>query len=758
MFVKSKTGEIDRRVSQCQNIVNSIAEKDQQSDNTTTSRKSRKSLVLRLRQEVVLLTRGVQHLARFIGVQRTGFRKLLKKYKKWSGSTDLSSRFLPILEDPASFTNQDFTSTFLELSLLYNVLRQAKLTTVSATPDAAYPDNENLCMFDCEMATSVSKSCTFWVHPDNVVEIKIFLLQHLSLVSDDATITTTTSNSSANEPNRPELTYVTYLDNPKKFNSIQTSTEPGQIRSVHGAVASTPILCSPVGGLRHFCIASLSNEQADLVLSSKFDALAPSLKEMSNISKMAVSWVQKRQATAISKAEFRRTRFRKTVEPVAGVNDEVNKDGTPSGLLDKPDIWAVIDSDIKFAREAAANMDWQDSDVQDLVEFPHSLLEVRWKGLDKPTWVSDLEKSHLVHQVKGFSLYAHSVAVFYPESLSVLPNWLTLIEEKIDIRKTPAKQRPTVKRDNSAGTGAPAATAAGTLNTYGGPVSPSMLLNLDTDRLLSSVPKLDYGSSSEYSSDSQQSPTDHPKVRYWNEFDDPEDGDAGIFIVIPQEDMDDGLFNEDNVAFLFSVGENIASKAGAVKHKLLSLFGLDSETNTSNNQPRGLSTIYEEDEEAEDDDDDFEGYYSFSRIKPPGSYVNYRGSTIYYSPIAQRNRILCVLYTTCFFISSFLVVTLFGVITGEDISSISAVTCAFMTCVLVIAVCISVLGLCLFLMRVEEDGDDVPAGCGGQHQEYEEEEDGRGGVVARWHEGLVYSIFFAVVCGGIAEIAWILSI
>lgn len=774
MFVKSKTGEINRRVAQCEKLVTSIAEKDKArakaaadpsntTNNDVNSRatlKARQSLVVRLRQEIVQLTRDVQHLARFIGVQRTGFRKLLKKYKKWAASTSdaasLGERFLPILEDPKSFTNQDLTPTFLELSLLYNVLRQAKATDSAAgigsvtgvETKQVFPGNEKLCVFDCEMVTSISSSVTFWVHPDNIMETKIILLQNLSLVSDGSSNAAGTDAAAGSTPAAPvatapaaaaaDLSYTTYLDS-KKFSAIQTSTEPGQIRNVvnqssSAAASSTPILCSPVGGLRHFCLANLSTEQADMVLQSKFEPLAQSQRDMDNLSKMALSWVEKRQVAPIAKVQSCRSRFRYS----EAAPDALNADSpasSPNTLMDAPDVWATIDSDIKITRQGATTLNWptttnNNTEPADTISFPHSVLEVRWKGLEKPVWVSDLESSHLVYPVTGFSLYAHAVAVFYPDALSALPKWFKLVQDKVDIRKTP-KPKSCLKRT--------ASKSAQSMT-----LSVQTLQAQESDGLLGSAAgrQKDYGSSSD---ENLAGLPDRPRVRYWNEFDDPEDGDPGFFVVIPSDDSDDGFFDEDKVAYLIALGETIAAKASAVKRKVLSWFGVKPASNYNKN--RTLSIIYEEEDEDEEDDE-FEGYYSrrpskYARgglpdLESGGSgYTSFPSqshsySALHLSAAEQRNYILTVFYSICFFLSALIVFTLLGAILGEDMSSISVGTYSFIICGLLIALSMAVLGMSLFLMRV-----DVPP--------------------PGWHQGLVFGVVFGIVCVGVGEMAWLFT-
>ncbi|KAI1128818.1 hypothetical protein F5Y10DRAFT_239578 [Nemania abortiva] len=77
----------------------------------------------------------IKALSRFVNAQVTAFRKILKKYKKWTGSTSLSSRFKDnVLDHPKSFTNSNFTP----LQLQY---RELRTTLEAASPvDASLPE------------------------------------------------------------------------------------------------------------------------------------------------------------------------------------------------------------------------------------------------------------------------------------------------------------------------------------------------------------------------------------------------------------------------------------------------------------------------------------------------------------------------------------------------------------------------------------------------------------------------------------------
>lgn len=888
---------------------------------------------------------------------------------------------MPILEAPTSFTNQDFTSIFLELSLLYNVLRQAKSSHIARVAAPPYPGNETLCRFDCEMATAISSSLVFWVHPDNVVEIKVALLKNLGLVSDDSVaplsktpssssmtdnsnnkvatptaVTTTptqnktqkaeienaaaaqtnsytgndaatnttintrgtesniTNTNNSNDTHERDLTFAIYLDNPKKFNSIQTQSEPGQIRWVGSSSAitnSSHVLCSPVGGLRYFCLASLTSKQSDYILHAHFESLAKAIAAQSpsplqaanNLSRLALSWVEKRKASPISKACFNRARYR-YIKPKNAATTQSSSSGSalpaqqqqeqqlqkspplltvasslasstdafsssfgmgtpssaganpntalnsskvfstsPTSSMDVSDIWATLDSNIKIIKtlplddKSSSILNYSDiPDTEAAQEFPFSVLEVRYKGMDKPAWLAELEKSHLVYPVSGFSLYSHSVASFYSDSLSQLPSWLKILEDGSDIRRTP-KRNTASNQSNSTtsllnGTSTSSAlTASGArqggaaAGTIGGGPSPGILLNNERDSLLRNAdgPNTRY-TDDEYTSDkhglqnaqqqqgvSPQSPpqeSNQPVVRYWNEFDDPEDDhDAGVFVIIPDDDDEHGgVFSEQNVARLMHLSDIVWKKAHHVKHRIARFFGLSSRNGDDEdsdsydedsddyyyyNSQGVLPTIYEEVEEDDDDDDDEddddedefgEDAFYASRLKSQGtgsgrSYgygpeTGGQGVSSYYTPsrssrhgrgpggqdsdghprgarydeeadyysfggysgytaLEQRDYILSVLYSLCFALSTLLVVILFGVILGEDLTGISTATFSAIICGLAVSLGICLLGMSLFLMRSQ-----FPSGI---------------------HQTLVYLTFFSIICLGVGGVVWIIS-
>lgn len=80
----------------------------------------------------------LEDLDRFVGLNRQAFHKILKKYKKWTGSPDLAQRFNEnVLSRPTSFATKDFVSTLAHYNEILASSREAKSRIPSPRPNSA---------------------------------------------------------------------------------------------------------------------------------------------------------------------------------------------------------------------------------------------------------------------------------------------------------------------------------------------------------------------------------------------------------------------------------------------------------------------------------------------------------------------------------------------------------------------------------------------------------------------------------------------
>ena len=107
-------------------------------------------------------------------------------------------------------------------------------------------------------------------------------------------------------------------------------------------------------------------------------------------------------------------------------------------------------------RRTDIGVDWPFNQLpaEDIERFPYAVLEVKLQtqaGQDPPEWIRELTASYLVEAVPKFSKYIHGTATLHPERIKLLPYWAPQME--VDIRKPRSNQfgiqRPGASNDIS---------------------------------------------------------------------------------------------------------------------------------------------------------------------------------------------------------------------------------------------------------------------------------------------------------------------
>lgn len=394
LFVRCKVGEIEYRLQQCDTIVRDLAKQLEDEK------------IWLLNREVRKLTLDIQNLSRYVEAQLTGFRKLLKKFRRHApalakeNGDDLSEIDAKLLARD-SFASVDLTPQFLELSALYTTLRTRKFAELNlslrngAGKHKASP-NDSL-QFDVEMQTAdVQDIYRFWVHKDYLVQLKVLLLQHMDLVAPDS-------------EDEAEITLIKYLDS-KDLQFAKKFSDPAQIcKVVVGRKESDPVLLVPSVGLRHTAAATITNEQMQAILSNK----PVSVDSNAHVSaQLALGWVASQGRLRTVCMQTHRTRFRSSGDKV----------------------WAAIDSSAKVLVDDAQG-------TQEIAAFPFQVLEMRvGKNV---AWVDALRNSHLVYPVSGsFSLYLWALIQLRPNFVSETPSWLDSLDSGVNIKREPNDVQP----------------------------------------------------------------------------------------------------------------------------------------------------------------------------------------------------------------------------------------------------------------------------------------------------------------------------
>ncbi|KAG8168487.1 hypothetical protein KVR01_001236 [Diaporthe batatas] len=108
LFVSAKADEITRRLQHLSSQVQRLISRCNDDDPDRVPRKRQRRFI-RLERDVLKCGNDIQDLRRFVSAQSIAFRKILKKYRKWTGSGTLGNRFRDdVLTQPKSFTRRDF--------------------------------------------------------------------------------------------------------------------------------------------------------------------------------------------------------------------------------------------------------------------------------------------------------------------------------------------------------------------------------------------------------------------------------------------------------------------------------------------------------------------------------------------------------------------------------------------------------------------------------------------------------------------------
>lgn len=382
--------------------------------------------------DLISALNDIQHLSRFTNAQYTGFKKLLKKYKRWTGSTCVVDRFEPSLESPDAFHNRDFELNVLVLSELLAAVRLKysesieasqgrKCVQIRPTPPII---TETLSSFvgrtngfetraDILEATSPSYppfvsgkggKAIYWVHNDHLVEVQVLLLKHLNIQSSTPVSSVPPTPTLSRRPSTSGLSSLTWasekvedvgtviLDNLPKFAQAQSSktieqaSTAGPAASIRwcgtgkDAEASVMVNSSLEGydqgdGQSGYFTTRLKRKHVESLINI---GIPLTIKEQNENTERIRSWFQGHPDIApLVKILARRTRF------VSGSR-----------------VWAVLDRSVRIFR-LGENWEGCISDPRREEEgpctaFPHAVLEVRWEGLVEPDVAKELNRSHLV--------------------------------------------------------------------------------------------------------------------------------------------------------------------------------------------------------------------------------------------------------------------------------------------------------------------------------------------------------------------------
>lgn len=408
----------------------------------------------RIESDILKTGQEIRALSRFVGVQRLGFSKLLKKYRKWTGSTHLQERFrvevldqslvmsrhnLDTLLDHWAEVLHTFRAPFAAITARNNPLRRFSRVKPPGDRDASgtisqqlqyASDSQSEVDFDTAFVTlpigDAGTKAIYWIHPDQVVEITVLVLQYLRMLESSGSsppqsaIPSRASSLSRGSLSRHDSiaqldaeidTGLCIVDDLDDYAQKQSSSTYNEVQ--HPASGSK----APIGRFRW-----TSNSDVLLVLKSmQQDALrTPCGYEASRLKRKYLedylntnkSFKVRRKSDPVDEGGLEakqrsaesvgRTRTwlerNEKVKPLAAVGSKRTR-FLGLGNNQSQGQWAVLDQNIYTARPALAHLsgsDWAYHCRNDSTRFPYAVLQVRQEGVLAMDLIDLLDRSYLV--------------------------------------------------------------------------------------------------------------------------------------------------------------------------------------------------------------------------------------------------------------------------------------------------------------------------------------------------------------------------
>ncbi|KFG87622.1 vacuolar transporter chaperone 4 [Metarhizium anisopliae] len=443
-----KAMEISRRIAvsdhEVKDVVNRLNERGLNEDGPSEEE------FLLLEEDLSDIIADVHDLAKFVQLNYTGFYKIIKKHDKLTGW-----HLRPVFDTRLKakpFYKENYDASVIQLSKLYDVVR-TRGNPVKG--DSAAGGGQ---------ANFVRQTTKYWVHPDNVTELKLIILKHLPVLVFNA--------SKEFEQADSAITSI-YYDNPEKWDLYE-----GRLKKTEGAEA---IRLRWYGGMQNETIFVERKTHREDWTGEK------SVKARFSIKEKNVNAYMRGELLPAAIFEKARKEGKKSEKAIAEderlaseIQYSVLKHGykpvcrsfynrTAFQLPADARVRISLDTELTMVREDNLDgrqrsgdnwrrmdigIDWPFSQLpaEDVVRFPYAVLEVKLQtqmGQEPPEWVRQLIASHLVEAVPKFSKFIHGTACLFPDRINLLPFWMPQMD--VDIRK-PASHDFGIRRPGLSGT------------------------------------------------------------------------------------------------------------------------------------------------------------------------------------------------------------------------------------------------------------------------------------------------------------------
>lgn len=394
--------------------------------------------------ELDQITKETNELEKYSRINYTGFLKAAKKHDRKRGGSYRVRPLLQVRLAALPFNKEDYGPLLFRLSAMYSFVRQHL-----DGGDKTVKPGEN------QQGQEEYTSHKFWVHPDNLLEVKTLILRHLPVLVYNPQ---TSKVAEGNTPD-PSITSI-YFDNPGfelYTNKVDQNSGSSLRLRWYGHLNSRPQIWVE----KKTVSEDNTSREARFVTKDKY--IQRFLNDEYHMEKQ-IQKLEERAGSESEEAEGMKTSVEEVQSFIKQYNLQpvvrANYNRTAFQVPGDDRVRISLDTDLAFIREDAIDTDrpcrdpetWHRTDIDnnemeypfssirkgEISRFPFAVLEIKehaTQGKRSAEWIQDLTHSHLVKEAPRFSKFVHGVAELFEDYVNTFPFWLS--EMETDIRKDP---------------------------------------------------------------------------------------------------------------------------------------------------------------------------------------------------------------------------------------------------------------------------------------------------------------------------------
>ncbi|BDD58068.1 Phosphate metabolism transcription protein [Monascus purpureus] len=442
-FQVETSSQLRERTSACEVKLRQLVPGSNDEEAPVVEETKRKAIAGEVLDELDRILKEVSELQKYSRINFTGFLKAAKKHDRKRGARYKVKPLLQVRLSQLPLNSEDYSHLVNRISVMYSFVREV------LSQDVPEPGKPSETVFGRESYSSYK----FWVHADNLLEVKTYILRRLPVLIyrpgnsnnlatiEDPTITSLYFDNprfdlynqkvaKAPDAGSLRLRWTGQLkDKPAIFLEKKVLTEDDQSRDVRLQLKEKHIQEFLEGTYRFDkkVHRMLEVGHGELV---EADSLKRDVEELQ-------AFIKENNLQPMLRANYTRTAFQIPGDDRIRISLDTNLALIREDCLDEdrpcrdPSQWHRTDID-----DAAMEYPFNAIRAGEIARFPHALLEIKLKGnAHNAEWARDLMTSHLVKEAPRFSKFVHGVAQLFDDYVNSFPFWLGELEN--DIRRDP---------------------------------------------------------------------------------------------------------------------------------------------------------------------------------------------------------------------------------------------------------------------------------------------------------------------------------